>query len=598
MVETQSLPAPPRGLGLAVAEPPPETWRDPTASRSFVIVMLVILGVTLLGNGWTYLETCRMLRAYRASEARASGRDPAQTSRLAREFDRWTVVDVLVPSGIGLALTVIALHLFNRREGNWARRLEASTMEWDQRVKRLRLQLEEKAATAAQSFAARRHLEEQLAKVAQSHALVVEELNRRKQAEKALSQQRQELARSKDVLELHVQARTVELQQLQRRYESILNSAGEGICGVDAQGRITFANPAAAKLMDYEINEMIGQPEALVFSPAESSEREAPREPHDLQPKEVVLTRRNGSCFAAEFVQSPIRENSHVVGRVLLFKDITERMRAGEALSLKAAELARSNAELEQFAFVASHDLQEPLRKILAFGDRLKLKCDAAQLGEGGDFLDRMQNAAARMQRLINDLLTFSRTISRSEPFQSVDLGAVTREVLGDLEVLIEKTKASVEVSALPTIEADPTQIRQLLQNLVSNALKFQSPGATAKIRIEAKLIRSVAAAGHTSVFSRQSVGEPGNVAEEWCELSVQDNGIGFDVKYLDRIFVVFQRLHGRQEYEGTGIGLAVCRRIVDRHGGTITARSQPGAGATFIVSLPVKQRKTREAAA
>jgi light-regulated signal transduction histidine kinase (bacteriophytochrome) len=189
------------------------------------------------------------------------------------------------------------------------------------------------------------------------------------------------------------------------------------------------------------------------------------------------------------------------------------------------------------------------------------------------DYLDRMQNAAARMRTLINDLLAFSRVIRSSEPFVQVDLSVVTREVLGDLEVRIEKTGAKIDVGLLPTIEADPMQMRQLLLNLISNALKFQPPGGTPVIKVTSRMLNAVS-------------GEP------LCELSVQDNGIGFDEKYLDKIFAVFQRLHGRTEYEGTGVGLAVCRRIVDRHHGSIIAHSQPGEGATFLVTLPVNQTK------
>src|SRR5207247_1482698 len=188
--------------------------------------------------------------------------------------------------------------------------------------------------------------------------------------------------------------------------------------------------------------------------------------------------RKDGSTFPVEYVRSPIMEREKLRGAVVIFKDITERKSTEDALARKAAELARSNAELEQFAYVASHDLQEPLRKIQAFGDRLKSKCDAVQLQEGRDYLERMQSAAARMQTLINDLLTFSRIISTTQPFVQVDLGAVTKEVLTDLEVRIEQTKAKVEVGPLPTIEADPLQIRQLLQNLLGNALKFQPPNA------------------------------------------------------------------------------------------------------------------------
>jgi light-regulated signal transduction histidine kinase (bacteriophytochrome) len=272
-----------------------------------------------------------------------------------------------------------------------------------------------------------------------------------------------------------------------------------------------------------------------------------------------------------EFVKSPINENGVMIGAVLIFKDITERKRVEETIAQKADELTRSNAELEQFAFVASHDLQEPLRKIQAFGDRLKLKIGEAIPAEGQDYLQRMQNAAARMSTLINDLLTFSRVFRRTDPLVLVDLGTVIRGVISDLEVRTEKSGAVVDVGELPTLEADPMQMHQLLLNLISNALKFQAPGSKPMVTIRSRKFSS-------------------NSGEWHCEISVQDNGIGFDEKYMDKIFAVFQRLHGRSEYEGTGVGLAVCRRITDRHHGTIAARSQVGKGSTFTITLPVKQ--------
>jgi two-component system, LuxR family, sensor kinase FixL len=401
------------------------------------------------------------------------------------------------------------------------------------------------------------------------------ELNERKQAEKALAQQAQELGRSKDVLELHVQARTQELQKLQKRNESILNSAGEGIYGLDLQGRTTFVNPAAAKLTGWKVEELIGKPESEVFC----KPPEGPAVGQMSHPGEQVFFRRDGSTFPVEYVRSPIMEKDRLVGAVVMFKDITERKRTHDALARKAAELARSNAELEQFAYVASHDLQEPLRKIQAFGDRLKGKLDALGIQEGREFLERMQNAAARMQRLINDLLTFSRVISSKsdQPFVAVSLGQVAKEVLSDLEVRIEQTKAHIDVSDLPTIQADPMQMRQLLQNLIGNALKFQAPNSKPQIQIQAHTLRRP--------FNGEASGGP---EQELCEISIKDNGIGFDEKYTEKIFAMFQRLHGRNEYEGTGVGLAVCRRIADRHGGTISAKGKPGEGATFTVTLPV----------
>ncbi|PYX34022.1 MAG: hypothetical protein DMG80_03805 [Acidobacteria bacterium] len=346
------------------------------------------------------------------------------------------------------------------------------------------------------------------------------ELNERKQAEKALAQQAQELGRSKDVLELHVQARTQELQKLQKRNESILNSAGEGIYGLDLQGRTTFVNPAAAKMTGWRVEEMIGKPESEVFCKASG---ESPVQGQSSNPGEQVFFRKDGSTFPVEYVRSPIMERERLVGAVVMFKDITERKRTHDALARKAAELARSNAELEQFAYVASHDLQEPLRKIQAFGDRLKAKLDSLGIQEGREFLERMQSAAARMQRLINDLLTFSRVISKSQPLVPVDLNQVTKEVLSDLEVRIEQTKAHIDVSHLPTLQADPMQMRQLLQNLIGNALKFQAPNSKPQIQIQAQSVRKPfngAAAGGSE--------------QEVCELSIKDNGIGFDEKYSE----------------------------------------------------------------
>jgi len=431
-----------------------------------------------------------------------------------------------------------------------------------------------------------RRVEERTAVLTKTYAQLEEELNERKQAEKALAQQAQELERSKDVLELHVQARTQELQKLQRRYEHILNSAGEGIYGLDLMGRTTFVNPAAAKITGWKVEELIGKHEHEVFHRIHPSGNTALLARNGEHLSDQVFYRKDGSNFPVEYVKTPIMEKEKLVGAVVVFKDITERKRTEDTLARKAAELSRSNAELEQFAYVASHDLQEPLRKIQAFGDRLKSKCDAVQLQEGRDYLERMQNAAARMQTLINDLLTFSRVISTTQPFVPVDLTVVTKEVLTDLEVRIEQTKAKIEVGDLPTIDADPLQMRQLLQNLIGNALKFQPPNAQPIVKISAQVLqRDFSSGGETAPV------------DELCELRIEDNGIGFEEKYTEKIFAVFQRLHGRNEFEGTGVGLAVCRRITDRHGGTISAQSELGRGATFIVTLPVSHGQAQEAA-
>jgi signal transduction histidine kinase len=257
--------------------------------------------------------------------------------------------------------------------------------------------------------------------------------------------------------------------------------------------------------------------------------------------------------------------------------EVGERKRAEEALARQAQELARSNAELEQFAYVASHDLQEPLRKILAFGDRLRVKCSEALGDQGRDYLERMQAAATRMQALIIDSLTLSRVTTQLQPFVPVDLSEVAQEVVSDMEVRIQQVGGRVHIESLPTLDADPLQMRQLLQNLISNALKFHRNGELPVVQVRGALLQEQAA-------------EQNGQTPWHCQIWVEDNGIGFDEKYLDRIFDPFQRLHGRGEYEGTGMGLAICRKIVERHGGEISAKSAPGQGATFIVTLPIIQ--------
>jgi light-regulated signal transduction histidine kinase (bacteriophytochrome) len=257
--------------------------------------------------------------------------------------------------------------------------------------------------------------------------------------------------------------------------------------------------------------------------------------------------------------------------------------KANEALKTFAARLERSNRELQEFASVASHDLQEPLRKVRAFGDLLQAEYATALDAEGRDYLERMQGAASRMQTLINDMLMLARLESEARPFVAIDLNRIARNVLADLEVQIARSGARVELGDLPIIEADPLQMRQLLQNVIGNALKFYRPQESPVVKIRSRSI-----AGYLPGLAGNTAGH------RYCQISVEDNGIGFDERYLDRIFAVFQRLHGRGEYEGTGIGLAICRRIVERHSGNITATSAPGQGATFIITLPVEQASGR----
>ncbi|MCE9615862.1 MAG: HAMP domain-containing protein [Lentisphaerae bacterium] len=261
--------------------------------------------------------------------------------------------------------------------------------------------------------------------------------------------------------------------------------------------------------------------------------------------------------------------------------EIQERQAAEVALKRTAAELARSNRDLEEFANVASHDLQEPLRKITSFGDLLKSQAGPTLGVEARDYLERMLNAAIRMRRLIDDLLIYSRVSARSQPHVSVDLSRVVQGVLEDLETALARTQGRVEVGPLPVLEAEETQMRQLFQNLISNALKFRKADVAPVVTVRQE--------------ADDAVDVPGGGEEApgggWCKLVVQDNGIGFDEKYRERIFGVFQRLHTQAAYEGSGIGLAVCRKIVQRHGGVIEAHGRVGEGATFIVRLPLRRR-------
>lgn len=240
--------------------------------------------------------------------------------------------------------------------------------------------------------------------------------------------------------------------------------------------------------------------------------------------------------------------------------------------------LRRSNENLQQFAYVASHDLQEPLRKIQQFGDLLKTR-SAPSRAEEEIYLERMQSAASRMSTLIRDLLSFSRIATQPNTTELLSLAEIVQTVLVDLDLLIAETGAILVVEKLPTLAGDPLQLRQLVQNLLSNALKFRRPGVTPRIEVRAKWV---------AYENLPPSITPKRVALAYHLLEVSDNGIGFGEKYLDRIFQVFQRLHGKADFAGTGIGLAICEKVVANHGGLITATSQPGQGTSFRVYLPV----------
>ncbi|WPV68895.1 ATP-binding protein [Chitinophaga sp. LS1] len=244
--------------------------------------------------------------------------------------------------------------------------------------------------------------------------------------------------------------------------------------------------------------------------------------------------------------------------------------------------LNKSNEELEQFAYVASHDLQEPLRKISTFSDRLQMKYGSQLPTEANELLERMGGAVARMRVLINDLLLFSRA-GRITPENIVktDLNTLLQQVSSDLEESLQEKKGTIHSEVLPAIEGNPTSLQQLIQNILTNAIKFASPERQLAINIRYQLLKGAA----LDVPIREN-----QLEDTFCRLSFEDNGIGFEPAYAERIFLLFQRLHGMSEYSGTGIGLAICKKITDSHHGYIKAYGEAGKGARFIVILPLTQ--------
>ncbi len=272
-----------------------------------------------------------------------------------------------------------------------------------------------------------------------------------------------------------------------------------------------------------------------------------------------------------ETLEQRVQERTEELTRAnrQLRHEVMERERTRKALARTNRLLELRNRELQDFAYVASHDLQEPLRKIHAFTRLLETEHGHKLDEEGLHFLERIDDAATRMTRFISDLLTYSRIATRECDVQTVYLDQIVKEVLADLELRLAETKGRVDYDGLCQIEADPMQMKQLFLNLIGNALKFHRENVPPVIRIRVA----------------------GNSGSDLCRIEVIDNGIGFDEKYASRLFTPFNRLHGRSQYEGTGMGLAICSRIVERHHGMITAHSVPGVGSTFTVILPVTQK-------
>ncbi len=363
-----------------------------------------------------------------------------------------------------------------------------------------------------------------------------------------------------------------QLRNAEQRYEDLFEDAPVACHEVDQNGIVLRVNAAECDLLGFRAHEMVGRPiwEFVAAGEKELSQRSVQRKLSGDEPLTVVerdFTSRKGDKLFLEIHSKFIYTGDGAISGIRSFMvNMTERKRTEEILQRQAAELSRSNAELEQFAYVASHDLQEPLRKIIAFGDRLRNKYGDALGEQGLDYLTRMQNASARMQTLIQDLLTLSRVATQPRPFTKVNLREIIDGVVWDLESRIEPLKGRIEIGPLPAMMADRVQISQLFQNLIGNALKFHKPDEPPVVKVYAEAYEPT---------------EEGN----W-KIIVADNGIGFDPKHSERIFQIFQRLHGRGEYEGSGIGLSICRKIVDRHGGSITAQSDLGQGTRFTITL------------
>jgi two-component system sensor kinase FixL len=357
------------------------------------------------------------------------------------------------------------------------------------------------------------------------------------------------------------------LVESEEKFHAIFESALDTIVIADSHGRFKDVNPVASGLFGLEREELIGRS----ISEFSASDFNFDRAwgiflKKGIARGELRLFRTDRTVRDVEYCAvSEFYPKHHLA----VLRDITGRKRAEEELKSYAARLEQSNQALQEFASIASHDMKEPLRKVISFGNLLRQKHKDSLGQTGNDYLNRMLDATQRMQSLLTSLLEYSRVTMNQEPFQEADLYDLVHEILSDLEVRIAKTGGEVHVGELPSIAADPTQMRQLFQNLIGNALKFHKPGEKPMVQV-----RSL------------------SNTDSGCQIVVEDNGIGFEEQYLEKIFAPFQRLHGRNsQYEGTGMGLAICKKIVERHGGQITARSAPGQGAAFTVTLPAKQQ-------
>jgi PAS domain S-box-containing protein len=406
-----------------------------------------------------------------------------------------------------------------------------------------------------------------------------------KQKEHKLRENEEQLQNTNDQLVEELIERKRAEQRIaaeQTWFRITLASIGDAVITTDPQGLVTSLNSVAEKLTGWSNEEAVGQPMEQVFSIINEITGQKVEDPvGEVMQSGLVaglagstaLVARDGRVIPIEDSAAPIQNGDReILGVVMVCRDVTEKRKIELALADYAERLKRSNQELEQFATIASHDLQEPLRKVKQFGELLKNRLGEALGEEPRGYLERMTSAADRMQEMIRDLLELSRVNSQGGNFVEIDLAEAASDVVANLETRILATQGQVVLEPLPTIVGDAMQMRELLQNLIGNAVKYHKPGVPPLVRVSAKA-------------DPDKLGGAATVS-----IQVEDNGIGFEEAQVERIFQPFQRLHGRDEYEGTGIGLAICKKIVERHQGRITAHSRPGEGSTFIVTLPLKQ--------
>ena len=351
-----------------------------------------------------------------------------------------------------------------------------------------------------------------------------------------------------------------------------LKSTMVGVIIANLEGKIDFVNPAFLNIFMYkDQNEVIGKNAGELFSPKKVrkfADLTAVIDNVKGDREEFNVHREDGSVFSVEVSCSNVTDLAgNVIGRMAFFVDVSERNEIKKKLKRTVAELKRSNTDLQQFAYVASHDLQEPLRMVASYTQLLEKRYKDKLDTDAKEFIHFAVDGALRMQKLINDLLSYSLVSTRQKPVKPTDCNSVLGQVIANLSVTIEQNNDIITNDDLPTVMADESQMQELFKNLVGNAIKFRSVHAP-RVHISAK--------------------QNGN---KWL-FSVQDNGLGIDPQYKDKIFLIFQRLHSKEEYPGTGIGLALCKRIVEHHGGKIWFDSDVGKGSTFYFTLPVKRKE------